>query len=133
MPENRSRARSRGVTVWLSTLWLGTLCSISMPAAESATAELPSLPAAVASFGGAVAGDDLYVFGGHVGKTHQHSIENLSHRFLHLDLTAPARGWQEIGEVEGLQGLPMVAHQNRVCRVGGLSARNHQGEDEDLI
>ncbi|MEM7585164.1 MAG: PQQ-binding-like beta-propeller repeat protein [Acidobacteriota bacterium] len=101
------------------------------PASVFAT-PLPPLPEGIASFGGAVAGDTLYVYGGHVGTTHQHSIENLSHRFSSLDLAAPERGWQSIGEVKGLQGLPMVAHGRRVCRVGGLNAHNHKGDDEDL-
>ncbi|MEM7356417.1 MAG: PQQ-binding-like beta-propeller repeat protein [Acidobacteriota bacterium] len=100
---------------------------------DSAAPALPPVPEAVASFGATVAGDALYVYGGHVGRTHQHSIENLSHRFFRLDLGAPENGWQTIGEVQGLQGLPLVPHGQRVCRVGGLSARNHQGDDEDLV
>lgn len=95
--------------------------------------ELPELPEGIASFGAAVAADQLYVFGGHVGKTHQHSVENLSHRFLRLDLTQPGDGWKTLGEVDGLQGLPLVSDGKRVCRVGGLEARNHQQDaEEDL-
>lgn len=100
--------------------------------AASATG-YPPLPLAVASFGAAVADGSLFVYGGHVGKTHSHSQENLSQQFLRLDLGAPERGWQELGPVPGLQGLPLVAHGRKVCRVGGLSARNHQGEEEDLV
>lgn len=118
--------------VLAGALVLSLATSALAPAGLCAEA-LPVLPEGIASFGGAVAGDDLYVFGGHVGETHQHSIENLSHRFLRLDLTAPEKGWQEVGEAVGLQGLPMVAHGGRVCRVGGLSARNHVGTDEDLV
>ncbi len=95
--------------------------------------ERPPLPAAVASFGAAVAGDHVYVYGGHVGKTHQHSIENLHHHFHRLDLTRDGATWEDLGEVPGLQGLPMVATGNRACRVGGLSARNHAGDEEDLV
>ena len=98
-----------------------------------AETELPPLPEGVASFGAAVAGNDLVVFGGHVGRTHQHSIENLSHRFVHLDLEAPDQGWKELSKVEGLQGLPMVPHGREVCRVGGLQARNHVGSEEELF
>lgn len=99
----------------------------------AAPASLPPLPAAVASFGAAVNGDGLYVYGGHVGRTHQHSITNLSHAFFHLDLAAPESGWRQVEEVRGLQGLPMVAHGSEVCRVGGLSARNAADEEEDLV
>lgn len=94
---------------------------------------LPPLPLAVASFGAAVAADHLFVYGGHVGQTHQHSIENLSSRFLSLDLSSPTGGWKELEAVPALQGLALVAHGPEVCRLGGLSARNHQGEEEDLV
>ena len=96
--------------------------------------ELPPVPVKVASFGAAVAGDSLYVYGGHVGRTHQHSVQNLSHRFFRLPLTNPSEGWQDLGEVKGLQGLPMVPWGDQVCRVGGLDALNNQdAEEEDLV
>ncbi|MDY7093440.1 MAG: PQQ-binding-like beta-propeller repeat protein [Acidobacteriota bacterium] len=94
---------------------------------------LSPMPEAVASFGGAVAGDYLYIYGGHVGETHEHSIENLSHHFRRLDLRSEGSTWEDLGEVQGLQGIPLVAHGDRVCRVGGLTARNSQGDEEDLI
>ncbi len=100
---------------------------------QTAATEMPPLPVGIASFGAAVAGDDLVVYGGHIGRTHQHSIENLSHRFLRLNLTAPEEGWQSLDDdVEGLQGMPMVPHGREVCRVGGLRARNHVGSEEDM-
>ena len=101
--------------------------------ADEAVEGLPDLPEAVASFGAAVSGDDLVVFGGHIGRTHQHSIENLSHRFVSLDLQAPEKGWRDLGEVDGLQGVPLVAYGREVCRIGGLEARNHVGEEEELF
>ena len=116
----------------LCVLFSGLLALPSTAADEPAADTLPPLPEGIASFGAAVSGDDLLVYGGHVGRTHQHSIENLSHRFLHLDLADPSKGWQSLGEVDGLQGLPMVPHGRDVCRVGGLTAHNHVGSDEDL-
>lgn len=113
---------------WAHFALLGLL--LAWPVA--AGIELPQLPEGIASFGAAVAGDDLVVYGGHVGRTHQHSIENLSHRFLRLDLTSPGHGWQSLDAVEGLQGLPMVAYGREVCRVGGLRAHNHVGSEEEL-
>ncbi|MCH9648260.1 MAG: PQQ-binding-like beta-propeller repeat protein [Deltaproteobacteria bacterium] len=110
---------------------IALLCLLLTPPLAMAEV-LPSLPEGIASFGAAIAGDDLVVYGGHVGRTHQHSIENLSHRFLHLDLKAPDQGWHSLGEVEGLQGLPMVAYGRQVCRVGGLRALNHVGSEEEL-
>lgn len=95
---------------------------------------LPALAEGLTSFGGAVAGDSLYVYGGHIGRAHSHTNENLSNHFRRLDLRTPSRGWQEIGEnVRGLQGLALVPWNDGVCRVGGLDARNAPGEDDDLI
>lgn len=112
-------------------LWLAVV--LAWPAAADSVRALPDLPQGLASFGAAVAGDELYVYGGHVGRTHQHSVQNLFHRFLKLDLTAPDHGWQDLGAVEGLQGLPLISDGQRLCRIGGLQARNHQdAEDEDL-
>jgi N-acetylneuraminic acid mutarotase len=112
----------------------GLLISLLLFASTASAQELPPLPVEVASFGAAVSGDALYVYGGHVGKTHQHSVDNLSHRFFRLSLSDPGAGWVDLGEVKGLQGLPLVAWGDRVCRVGGLDAKNAQdAEEEDLV
>ncbi len=107
----------------------------SAPEAEQAAeaVKIPDLPEGIASFGAAVSGNDLVVYGGHVGRTHQHSVENLSHRFLRLNLDDLKAGWQDLGPVPGLQGIPLVAHGREVCRIGGLEARNHVGSDEELF
>lgn len=109
------------------------LCCLALATPNLSATALPDLPQGIASFGAAVAGDDLYVYGGHVGKTHQHSVENLSHRFLRLSLDEADGDWQDLGAVQGLQGLPLVSDGQRVCRIGGLDAHNHQdAEEEDL-
>lgn len=123
--------KSRGLPGMLPTLRIALVLFL-LTVSPLTAIDLPPLPEGVASFGAAVAGDDLVVFGGHVGKTHQHSIENLSHRFLRLDLAEPESGWQTLDEVGGLQGLPLVAYGREVCRIGGLQARNHVGSDENL-
>ncbi|MEM7048313.1 MAG: PQQ-binding-like beta-propeller repeat protein [Acidobacteriota bacterium] len=106
--------------------------AVSFVAYGAALEELPPVPVAVASFGAAVNGDGLYVYGGHIGEVHQHSVSDLSHAFYHLDLRQPQNGWQKVGDVQGLQGLPMVSHGNDVCRVGGMEARNAKGDPEDM-
>ncbi|MEM9291903.1 MAG: PQQ-binding-like beta-propeller repeat protein [Acidobacteriota bacterium] len=120
--------------VRLAPLSLLACCILSaaVPVAAAPATELPPVPAAVASFGGAVLGDHLYVYGGHIGRTHQHSVDNLSHRFYRLPLTVEGAQWEDLGEVPGLQGLPLVAVGDEVCRVGGLTAHNAKGEEEDL-
>ncbi|MEM8995443.1 MAG: hypothetical protein AAGF23_11710, partial [Acidobacteriota bacterium] len=82
------------------------MCTPPLLASGSpASAEIPDLDKGIASFGGAVAGDVLYVYGGHIGGVHKHSSQNLSHRFQRLDLNDP-KGWEDIGDnVQGLQGL----------------------------
>lgn len=133
------KLNTEAVSAFLDTrlpgnLLLGSLlCGWLWTAPPSQAAELAELPAAVASFGATVSGGRLYVYGGHVGKTHQHSIDNLDHHFHRLDLTRQGAAWEDLGSVPGLQGLPMVAVHGLVCRVGGLMARNQQGDDEDLL
>lgn len=116
--------------------------SASMLMAETATRndppsaaadELPPLPEAIASFGAALDGDRLYVAGGHTGKQHEHSLENVSRRFLRLDLASPGSVWEDLGEFPGIQGFALVAHRGQICRAGGLVPRNHRGEKEDLF
>lgn len=122
-----------------ATVTLLLACSLalgSVPAnadtTDLETHVLPEMPDAVASFGAAVLGDHLYVYGGHIGRSHQHSTDNLSHHFRRLDLRRPEGGWQDLGAVPGLQGLALVAVGDEVCRLGGMTARNGQEEDEDL-
>lgn len=83
----------------------------------------------IASFGAAVAGDYLYVYSGHTGEQHVHSQENLSPHFCRVNVAGGA--WEELPMETPLQGLPLVAHGDRVYRVGGLQARNATGEDEE--
>ncbi len=103
-----------------------------------APAEVPSpvadspyepLPAPVASFGAAVAGDYLYVYSGHTGEQHVHSKENLSQHFGRVKLAGGA--WEALPMETRLQGMPLVAHGDRVYRVGGMEARNATGDDDE--
>ena len=100
------------------------------PAVEIESA-LPKLPEGVASFGAAVCDGWLYVYSGHTGTAHDHSRENLSQKFLRVRLDGQGQ-WEELPMETPLQGLPLVAHGGNVYRIGGLSARNASGEDEDL-
>lgn len=94
------------------------------------SAEMTRLPQAIASFGAAPHAGDVYVFGGHIGRTHEHSAENLSGDFLRVDIADGSV--EELPGGTRLQGLAMVSHGNHIVRIGGLSARNPQGADEDL-
>ena len=100
---------------------------------EQKTTQYPHLVEAVSSFGAAVLGDHLYVYSGHTGKAHAHSLSNLSKHFRRLNLADPSQGWEDLPMQLPLQGVPLVAHGKHVYRIGGLNARNaNPEEDADL-
>lgn len=98
---------------------------------DKPVSKYPPLPEPVSSFGGAVADGYVYVYSGHTGIEHEHSRDNLSKRFLRLKLNG-GQGWEELAMQTPLQGMPLVAHDGKLYRVGGLSARNPADEEEDL-
>lgn len=100
-------------------------------AAASNVSVLQPLPEAIASFGAAVADGWLYVYGGHIGKAHDHSRANLSKHFRRIRLDGSS-GWEDLPMGTPLQGLPLVAHAGKLYRIGGLDARNQPDDEEDL-
>lgn len=93
---------------------------------------LTDLPETLTSFGGAIAGQKIYVYGGHTGNAHSYSIEEQSNRFWSLDLASPDQPWMELPGGPRLQGLALVAHQGRLIRMGGFTALNETGEEHRL-
>lgn len=86
---------------------------------------------AVTSFGAEGVGDDLYVFSGHVGRTHAHSQANLDPHFIRYGCDGTV---DELPSGGALQGTALVAFGRDVIAVGGLSARNPTAnEPEDLV
>ena len=83
----------------------------------------PDLIDAVASFGAVVHDGALFVYGGHVGRTHAHSIENISPGFRRLVLE-PGRTWEELARGPLLQGTALVSDGTAIYRVGGMMASN---------
>ena len=83
----------------------------------------PDLVDAVASFGAVAHDGALYVYGGHVGRTHAHSVQNISPGFRRLVLE-PGRTWEELARGPLLQGAVLVSDGAAVYRVGGMSASN---------
>jgi N-acetylneuraminic acid mutarotase len=94
-------------------------------------ANFPPLPRGVTSFGGAVVGDSLCIYGGNYGSAHEYAKEGQSGDLWRLDLARPEK-WERLPGGPKLQGLAMVAHQGRLYRVGGFSAENNEGEEELL-
>lgn len=93
--------------------------------------ELPDLPQGITSFGAAVLGHEVYVYGGHLGRAHHYSIAGQSNALWRLDLKKPGQ-WETVATGPRLQGLAMVAHGNALYRLGGFTARNEEGEEHDL-
>ncbi|MBP89383.1 MAG: hypothetical protein CMJ64_22170 [Planctomycetaceae bacterium] len=111
------------------------ICCGPSPARADEAAEIvkqyPDLLEGITSFGAAVAGDWLYTYGGHKGEPHQYSIENQSNQLRRLNLKEPGQ-WETVATGPRLQGLAMVAHGGKLYRVGGFTAYNKKGEDQDL-
>ena len=93
--------------------------------------QLPALPKGTTSFGGAIAGDMLYVYGGNYGSAHEYANEDQSGDLWKLDLQKPG-SWEKVSSSRKLQGLAMVEHRGQLIRVGGFTASNKTGEKEDL-
>lgn len=90
----------------------------------------PPLVRPISSFGAASFGDEIFVYGGHIGRTHAHSKKNLSSE---LRSWSPKSGaWILRSSDMGLQGVSLSSVPRGLVRVGGLDARNEPGQPEDL-
>ncbi len=92
----------------------------------------PAMPEAFSSFGAAVADGHVYVYGGHVGKTHTYSTEAVTGKFRRLNIGDP-RAWEELPGGVGLQGLALVSHGGKLYRIGGMQPRNKPDEAADNV
>jgi hypothetical protein len=93
---------------------------------------LPPLEQPVTSFGATSDGSYLYTLGGYDGEPHAYSREGQHKRLARLRLDGSG-AWEELGALpEGLQGLGLVHHAGKLCRVGGTAARNARGTPADL-
>ena len=102
------------------------------PSEGSASTKFAPLPFAITSFGAARVADSVFVYGGHTGDAHSYHNEAQSNKLLRLDLTKPESKWEEVVTGERQQGLGMVAYKNQVILVGGFTAKNKEGEKQDL-
>ncbi len=91
---------------------------------------IATLPEGTSSFGAAVADGWLYVYGGHVVRTHSYSTEAVSGRFNRLNLATSA--WETLPAGPPLQGMNLVAHGGKIYRVGGMQPQNAPGTPQDI-
>lgn len=89
-------------------------------------------PKGMTSFGATVIDNCIYVIGGKSGRAHSYAKSYQNRNVYQLKLDGSSNGWQVAGENLGLQGLAIVGHAGRVYRIGGLEARNEEGETHDL-
>ena len=95
------------------------------------TPRLTDLPRGITSFGAAVIGDWMYVYGGHFGRAHHYSNTSQSNHLSRLNLRKPG-DWEIVAQGPRLQGLAMVAHGGKLYRAGGFTAHNNEGDEHDL-
>jgi len=105
---------------------------VELTTATTISASLPPLETPVTSFGGAILDGSLYIYGGHSGGAHSYSKLEQGHQLLKLDL-AKGEKWEAVAEGPYLQGLALVAHGNKLYRIGGFTAQNAEGEEHDLV
>ena len=72
----------------------------------------------VTSFGAATDGGYAYIVGGYHGTPHDYRPEGQSGEFRRMKLADGA--WETLPSVTPLQGLALVAHAGKLCRVGGM-------------
>ncbi len=88
------------------------------------------LPLATSSFGAVAAGGWLYVYGGHIARTHVYHTESASGSFHRLDLSN-GEEWQTLPAGPRLQGMNLAARDGVIYRVGGMQSLNREGEEAD--
>jgi outer membrane protein assembly factor BamB len=94
-------------------------------------AELPPLPQPATSFGAAIAGDWLYVYGGNTGKAHEFNRECVKGDFFRLKIPA-GTAWEKLPGGPALLSVSLVAYDGKIIRLGGMNARNEKGAKNDL-
>lgn len=101
-------------------------------AAAPASEPFAVLPEAINSFGGAVAGDYLYAYSGHIGETHRYSTETTTKHFRRINLKE-RKEWEELPCGPALQGMTLLSHNGKLYRVGGMAAHNEPGKLDNLV
>lgn len=72
----------------------------------------------------------LYVLGGYFGTPHAYSKEYQSTDFSRLDLSTGV--WEQLPKVQPIQSAALVSDGRYIYRVGGMEARNDEGQAQDL-
>ena len=117
-------------------------CALPKPHAASTqqttkneSTNFPPLLEGITSFGAATDDGYLYVFGGYTGKRHDYSIEKVRGTFYRIRLANDGKpwNWEPLQGSEPAQGTAIVAYGHYIYRIGGMSAKNHEGNPQDLV
>lgn len=92
--------------------------------------KLEALPRPVTSFGAAVIGRRVFLYGGHAGGAHSYSTQDQSNQLSCLNLDSGK--WKVLADGPHLQGLALVPHAQQLFRLGGFTALNAEGEEHRL-
>jgi hypothetical protein len=121
MPTRRSTTL---LSIFAWTAAFGT--ASDLPQATSFT----TLPEATASFGAVACDGWLYVYGGHIAKTHVYYDKAVSGGFHRLRLTGKS-SWESLPGGVPLQGMNLAAHRGKIYLAGGMAPRNQEGAPAD--
>lgn len=94
-------------------------------------APYPALPEPTSSFGSVVNDGWLYIYGGHIAKTHSYSKDAVSGQFHRLRLTG-APVWEKLPAGPPMQGMNLAAHAGKIYRIGGMTPRNESTAPADI-
>ena len=127
----------RGFIFERPTLLLGLLTfalGVSLVKSDDAATEAwATMPQPVTSFGAKVAGDYLYILGGHIGESHKYTPETTLDSFHRMDLNHPG-SWEELPDAVRSQGVRLVVHDDVVYRVGGMHpVEGGSAEEAELL
>ncbi len=101
-----------------------------LPATEVFESSTALMPRAVTSFGAAELAGNVYAFGGYFGVPHAYNRDGQSGELWRL---APGgQAFELVASGEPIQGPALVALGNALIRVGGMRARNAQGQPDDI-
>lgn len=117
-----------GTKRWLNVVLVVGVLALGvsiLPGAEpaEATVRVPvayaPMPEGASSFGAVADGGWLYVYGGHLGKTHVYSATGVSGKFNRLNLM-DGKTWEDLPSGPMLQGMNLVSGWGPqwVCALG---------------
>ncbi|QVL33178.1 hypothetical protein KIH39_04470 [Telmatocola sphagniphila] len=111
--------------------WLCLFSVAVLRAEENKASHFPPLPAAVSSFGAIACEGYVYIYGGHVGKSHSYDTTSVLNT-LHRCALEGGKEWEVLPAGEHLQGTNLASYKGKIYLVGGMQPRNAVGAKADL-